>query len=224
MKLLSNVNVIFLSDRIMKRNTKLIKFKSTNVCLNAVQKNDTFSDMKIRSAKIDNSVLFFSNLMLDKGIIDFIKAVKELRKIRPNLQVVVAGDIEPSNKKTINALLTECSDFVVYHGAISDVQQKEKILMSSKVFCLPSYDEGVPLAIIEAYSYGCNVVTTEVGGVPDIFSDKVNGYYAEAGNIESLVIALNLALDSDFFMNNIHEFNSKFTFEHYAYRINGIVK
>ena len=79
----------------------------------------------------------------------------------------------------------------VYHGVVSGESKKE-LFKNSAVFCLASYYkyEGQPISIIEAYASGCFVLTTECGGIPDIFTDRINGILIEQKSAESIVEAL----------------------------------
>ncbi|ELV8575558.1 glycosyltransferase family 4 protein, partial [Vibrio vulnificus] len=64
------------------------------------------------------------------------------------------------------------------------------------IFILPSYNEGQPISILEAYISSCYVVTTDVGGIKDIFQDQLNGKFIEVGNELSIYDVL-IDLDSD---------------------------
>ena len=62
-------------------------------------------------------------------------------------------------------------------------------LREAHIFCLPSfhpYGEGQPLSILEAYAAGCLVITTDIGGIPDIFKDGANGFFVQRRSVEDL--------------------------------------
>ncbi len=67
-----------------------------------------------------------------------------------------------------------------------DEEGKRKYLSEVDGFILPSYNEGLPICILEAMSYGLPVLATGVGGIPEIMEDGVNGYLFEPGNPESM--------------------------------------
>jgi glycosyltransferase involved in cell wall biosynthesis len=62
------------------------------------------------------------------------------------------------------------------------------------VFCLPTYYpyEGQPISILEAYATGCVVVTTEHSGIPEVFTDGVNGFAVKPRSADSVRQALEL--------------------------------
>lgn len=57
-------------------------------------------------------------------------------------------------------------------------------------FCLPSFAEGVPVALMEAMAVGVACVSTYVAGIPDLIQDRRNGLLVPPGDLDSLVNAL----------------------------------
>ena len=71
-------------------------------------------------------------------------------------------------------------------------------LREADIFCLPSYREGLPMAILEAMAAGLPVVATAVGGIPDVVRDDESGLLLAAGDAEGLAVALSeLARDPE---------------------------
>jgi glycosyltransferase involved in cell wall biosynthesis len=62
----------------------------------------------------------------------------------------------------------------------------ERVYEETDVFCLPSHNEGVPMAMLEAMSHALPVVCTAVGGVPDVIVDGSNGLFVMPGSAESV--------------------------------------
>ena len=60
------------------------------------------------------------------------------------------------------------------------------LLSESSVFCLPSTDEGVPMALLESMAYGLACVVTPVGGIPEVIVDGQNGVLTPVGNADEL--------------------------------------
>ncbi|MDR0995662.1 MAG: glycosyltransferase family 4 protein, partial [Tannerella sp.] len=63
---------------------------------------------------------------------------------------------------------------------------KDKLFAEARVFCLPSYAEGFPVAVLDAWSQGLPVLTTPVGGIPDWLEDGANGLLFPAGDVQAL--------------------------------------
>lgn len=63
-------------------------------------------------------------------------------------------------------------------------------LRSHDIFCVPSYTEAFGVANIEALAHGISVVSSRVGGIPEVVDNGNNGWLIESGNVESLAIAL----------------------------------
>ena len=63
-------------------------------------------------------------------------------------------------------------------------------LRSHDIFCVPSYTEAFGVANIEALAHGISVVSSRVGGIPELVGNSNNGWLIESGNVESLAAAL----------------------------------
>ncbi|MEW5985386.1 MAG: glycosyltransferase family 4 protein [Chloroflexota bacterium] len=63
---------------------------------------------------------------------------------------------------------------------------KAQALSQATLFLLPTYHEGLPLALLEAMAYGLPVVTTRVGGIPDVVSEGESGYLLRPGDVDGL--------------------------------------
>ena len=102
------------------------------------------------------------------------------------------GDIEQ-----INAILKDnpYKNAVKLMGWITG-EQKVSALCQASIFLLPSYQEGIPMSILEAMSYKLPVISTHVGGIPELIEDGVNGYLIHPGDIDSLEDRINKLIQS----------------------------
>jgi len=64
------------------------------------------------------------------------------------------------------------------------------------IYILPSYNEGMPISILEAMSYGLAIIATNVGGIPEIVFNEVNGLLIEPGNSSQIERTLNYFIDN----------------------------
>lgn len=135
------------------------------------------------------NILFLAVLTIRKGIFDLIESAnillqdKELK--RQNIKFIIAGDGKENArvKKYVNDLnLTENFQFM---GWVKDVVKKD-VLIKSQILVLPSYNEGLPMSILDGMSYGLPIVATNVGDICDAVKNNINGYIIEPGDIKGL--------------------------------------
>lgn len=143
---------------------------------------------------IEKRVLFVGRMEDKKGVFDLLHSWKKILTYHPDAQLVLVGKdcSDGQFQKTIREL--ELEQNVDFRG-LQPPDSIALMLKQSRVFCLPSYSEGVPVCIMEAMASGLPVVATDVGGIPDIVLPKQNGILIPAGSIDSLVKALKELLD-----------------------------
>jgi glycosyltransferase involved in cell wall biosynthesis len=74
-------------------------------------------------------------------------------------------------------------------------QERDELLFSSDVFLLPSYNEGLPMSMLEAMAFGLPVIVTPVGGIPEIVIHGREGLIVLPGHIDELSHAMKLLID-----------------------------
>lgn len=139
-----------------------------------------------------NIVLFSGTLCLAKGYSDLLKAFASIAPRHKDWKVVFAGNGEVEQGKLIAKQLG-ISDQVVFLGWVSG-ETKDKAFREAGVFCLPSYAEGFPMAVLDAWAYGLPVITTPVGGIPDVAKDGENLLLFNPGDIGKLAEQLELMI------------------------------
>jgi glycosyltransferase involved in cell wall biosynthesis len=79
-----------------------------------------------------------------------------------------------------------------------DPVERDRVLALSSVFVLPSHNEGLPMAMLEAMAWGVVPVVSPVGGIPEVVTDGVNGLLVGPGDVPQLAAALHrLAADPE---------------------------
>jgi glycosyltransferase involved in cell wall biosynthesis len=124
-------------------------------------------------------ILFLSNLVARKGYRLLLEAFISLPEtVRSRAELHFAGEIPVSEKPRDFLSMIKTRKNIFYHGPVSG-DNKRELLWHAHVFCLPTlYQyEGQPISILEAYASGCIVLTTNNGGIKDIFIDGQNGYF-----------------------------------------------
>jgi glycosyltransferase involved in cell wall biosynthesis len=132
-------------------------------------------------------ILFLSNLVMGKGHNELVDAYLSLNdNFKKKVTVDFAGGFESDRKK--NEFLSKISKTkgIKHHGMVSGDEKKE-LLTRAHIFCLPtSLNEGQPISILEAYASGCVVITTDQGGIRDIFKDSINGFEVKKKSADSI--------------------------------------
>lgn len=154
-----------------------------------------------------NHILFSGTLYEGKGYKDLIKAFAKIAKGYPDWKVILAGNGEEDQARSLAQELG-ISNQVVLLGWVKD-EAKHKAFSEAKVLCLPSYAEGFPMAVLDAWAYGLPVITTPVGGVPDVAIDGENMLLFKPGDIDKLSECLGRMISDVTLRNNISKESSK---------------
>ncbi|MFH1563678.1 MAG: glycosyltransferase [Nitrospirota bacterium] len=101
------------------------------------------------------------------------------------LLIVGTGSLEENLQSLTRKL--NLSSHVLFLGFHKDVSP---ILATFDLFVLPSRREGMPLTLLEAMSAGKPIVATNVGGIPEVVEDKINGFLVPSDNYDSLADAI----------------------------------
>lgn len=129
-------------------------------------------------------VLFLGELGERKGCFDIPSVWEQVRKNYPGASLVMAGDGEMEQIKAAfsrKGLL----DTVTFPGWVRG-EEKERLLRESGIFLFPSYHEGMPMAVLEAMGYGLGIVTTTVGGIPQLIDHKRSGFLETPGDVTAM--------------------------------------
>jgi glycosyltransferase involved in cell wall biosynthesis len=136
--------------------------------------------------------VFLGDLGARKGVPDLISAIRRLQANGDTSPFFLAGTGDVEGLRAEVSGLPRPDVVTVSYSLRPD--EVIELLDDSTVFCLPSYAEGLPLALLEAMSRGLVCVTTPVGGIPDVIVDGVNGLLVEPGDVAGLARALEEAL------------------------------
>ena len=131
------------------------------------------------------TLLFLGLLGKNKGIYDLLECIRDHKvEFQGKLKLYIGGNGEIEHVKQ---LIKEygIADIVIFEGWVSG-DKKIELLNKSDAYILPSYKEGLPISILEAMSYGMPIISTPVGGIPEIVSNGENGYLVEPGNKEDI--------------------------------------
>jgi len=136
-----------------------------------------------------------------KGVFDLLHVMERL--IQEGLDVCLNiggnGDVD----RLMNDLdQKKLKERVLYLGWING-DDKDALLRKTDIFVLPSYGEGMPMAILEAMSYGVPVVSTFVGGIPEVVKDGETGLLFQPGDINTLYDKLKFLITNQVERNSL---------------------
>lgn len=124
--------------------------------------------------KKTKTILFLSRLHPKKGVLELIDAYAMINESHPDitakwhLKIGGWGDVDYigkiKDKIRINRLTTKVELLGSVYG-----EDKDKLLKEVDAFILPTYSEGLPMAVLEAWAYGLPVITTEFANLPEGF-------------------------------------------------------
>jgi glycosyltransferase involved in cell wall biosynthesis len=139
------------------------------------------------------TVAFLGWFVPGKGAYDLLEALARLQGRRPGLRAVFGGyKQEDQLRERVRTLgLGGIVNVAGWCGRADVV----RLLRTCTLFALPTYSEGIPMAVLEAMACGTPVVTCPVGGIPTVARDGRNALFVRPGDIEGLTAALERLLD-----------------------------
>ncbi len=169
----------------------------------------------LEKSKQKVKILFLSNLIKEKGIISFLEAMLILEKKNFNFEVHIAGDIPIFMKQEIEIYFEKMKKILHYHGIVKENQKKD-LFLSSNIFVFPTLQEAQGIVLLEAMATGNIILSTDVGGISDIFVTNKNGFTIETDNPEQIAEnIIKLQNDNipcrDMLRKNYYEVKEKYT-------------
>jgi len=132
-------------------------------------------------------------LCAQKGQLLLVEALHRLHQLGRPAQLVLAGDGEL--RPALEALIARCGlqRQVRITGWLSGAEVRREIC-AARAFVLPSFAEGLPVALMEAMALQRPVLSTYIAGIPELVCPGENGWLVPAGDLDALVAALGAVL------------------------------
>jgi len=147
-----------------------------------------------RAGRAHVQFLFLGRLGRRKGAYDLVKAFLALpEQLRARARLTLAGDGDLDGVTKLAAPLKERVRVLPW----IDAPTRERLLVESDVFVLPSRAEGVPMSLLEAMAAGLPCITTPVGGIPDVFTHGAEGLFIPPGDTTQLGAALRILIEDE---------------------------
>ena len=167
------IKTIALSEEWKKNLAEIVPEQTIRVVENyGVLQEDLIKD---KFTKPNNKLILFLGFICErKGCFDIPAIVDQVCGKIPDARFILGGS-----------------------GEIEKVKQKKQYLREADIFLLPSYNEGMPMAILDAMGCGLPIVSTDVGGIPKIVRQGVNGYLYKPGDSKNMACAIIEYLTND---------------------------
>ena len=221
------LKVILLANVLYEDVKKYVSKEDVFICPNGIPESLQGEPVAERYNEIPK-ILFLSNLIVSKGVIVLLDALKILkdRSVRFTCDFV-GGETDELNAERFaeevkRRGLVECA----FYAGRKYGSEKAPYFENADVFAFPTFyhNEAFPLVNIEAMEFKLPIVSTNEGGIPDMVVNGENGLICERNNVESLAAALEkLLLDKNLRLqygeNGYKKFKSEFTLRSFENRI-----
>lgn len=198
-------------------------FKTITTCpmievVNNIIAPPTFLQTKRNDEKLH--LLFLGLITEQKGIFDLLEVLSDQKnELEGKIVLHIGGNgkIEKLEKMVQTFGLQK---MVIYEGWVSG-ERKVQLFNNSNAFILPSYTEGLPVSILEAMSYGLPILSTPVGGIPEVVNES-NGILFEPGNKNEIYDSILKLINSDINSATIKEQSLKYLPENIKSQLDAI--
>ena len=180
--------------------------------------------------KGDVKLLFLSNLIESKGIFVLLDACRVLKERGLDFTCdFVGGESKAVSAEAFREAIAErgLADRVVYHGPKYG-EDKVRFFTEADIFVQPTFDDCFPLTLVEAMQYRLPIVSTDVGAIPDMIVEEVNGLMCQQRDVDSLVVALERLIKDSALRTRMGEqgyarYRELYTLEAFEKRFVGII-
>lgn len=149
------------------------------------------------------TILFLGLIGERKGIFDLMKVFIRLLKDGNDIVLNIGGN--GNTKKLFYAINNlGIKEHVKYLGWVSE-EERDCLFRKTDLFVLPSYGEGMPMSVLEAMSYSVPVISTHVGGIPELIEDGETGILVNPGDLDMLYEKINDLIHNEKYRKKLGE-------------------
>ncbi len=167
-------------------------------------------DLGINDAPLAGIVARLSDV---KGHIYLIRAMQQVIKIFPDAKLLIVGQ-----GKMKDALIKEVASLGIKGNVlfIPEARGTKDVLSAMDIFVMPSLQEGLGLALMEAMAQGVAVIGSSVGGIKTLIQNEINGLLVGPADVEGLVQAIIRLFRDPKLACNLGENARKFIIENFS--------
>lgn len=135
----------------------------------------------------DKAILSVGRLYARKGLFTLIESMAFVTRKFNNAKLIIAGKgLSNEMKKLMSyAKKLDVKDKIIFTGYFPD-KKLPRLYQAADIFAFSTFYENLPFAVLEALSTGLPVVTTRVGGIPEMINTGKNGFLVEPSNSREL--------------------------------------
>lgn len=137
---------------------------------------------------------YVGRLSVEKGLPILFRSIAQLNASNCTVELVLMGDGEDRAYLERLARDMGISEQITFLGFV-DQKTIAETLKNSDIFVLPSFAEGIPVALMEAMAIGLPVIATAVGGVSELVVDHETGLVVHASDVQGLAAAISEYVD-----------------------------
>ncbi len=186
-KLIFNGNKVIVGSKSLYSDIKdYYEFENVYLCPNGIT---PIKNIEINRGNSELKILYLSNLIRTKGILDLMASCELLRTNGINFKLQIVGS---EGDLSFQDLMFEAESLKITNSieilGPKFGSEKYRIFQESDIFVLPTYysNECFPLVILEAMQFMLPVISTFEGGIPDLVDDNITGYLVKQNDISSL--------------------------------------
>jgi glycosyltransferase involved in cell wall biosynthesis len=164
------------------------------------------------------SFLYIGRLIKDKGIMEYLKACKNIKEKHPNVRCLLVGpfDSNPSALKPDELKHYIESGVIEYFGEQNDVRP---FISQCSTYVLPSYHEGTPKTVLEAMAMGRPIITSDAPGCRETVIEGLNGYLVKVKDIKGLANKIEYLISNPEICKNMGQASEKIARDKYDVKI-----
>lgn len=131
-----------------------------------------------------------SRLLWDKGVGEYVAAVKYLKQKGYHFDAILVGKPDPENMASVSSEQLQAWHQDGLIRCLGHIENIAEFWRSAHIAVLPSYREGLPKSLLEAAACGRPIVTTDTSGCKEVVDDGINGFLVPVRDIQALAEAV----------------------------------
>ena len=170
-----------------EKSSVIVNAVAVDVLKNGIERTALRKSLDVNSD--DLLILTVANLKPVKGHQHVLRAIPLLGDLARKVKFCFVGLDFLNGALQRQAREMGVSEKIIFAGFREDIPQ---FLNAADIFLLPSLNEGLPLSLLEAATYGLPIIATDVGGIPEIITDRVMGLLIPPQSPQAIAAAIRM--------------------------------